>query len=129
MILLDTCTLLWLAGGMQKKLSETACESLRRHPGQLCVSSISALEIGLKSRKGQLELPMDPRAWFQAALAEHGIREIPVDGDIAARAAMLPPLHADPCDRVIVATAERYDGVVLTPDALLHAYPQARCRW
>lgn len=129
MILLDTCTLLWLAGGLHKKLSETARELLRRHVGELCVSSISALEIGIKLRKGKLDLQTNPRDWFVRALAAHGVREIPVDGDIAARSTMLPPLHADPCDRIIVATAEHYDGTILTPDALVRAYPQVTCRW
>lgn len=36
---------------------------------------------------------------------EQGMSEIPVDGPIAARAGLLPALHGDPGDRLIVATA------------------------
>ena len=129
MILLDTCALLWLAGGARDRLSETALETIRRHRLELCVSAISALEIGIKAAKGALALSLDPATWFASALETHGVREIAVDGRIAATSTMLPRVHADPCDRIIVATALRYDAVILSPDEALRAYRGTNCRW
>ncbi len=59
----------------------------------------------------------------------HGLHEIPVHGSIAASSTMLPQLHKDPCDRVIISTAQRYDLIVLTPDALITRYPDVRTSW
>ena len=93
------------------------------------MSSISALEIGLKHRKGALELPLPPDQWFPQALAFHGLVEIGVDSETALRSAALPPLHLDPCDRILVATALIRSLSVLSPDPLLCAYPGVRCEW
>lgn len=128
MILLDTCTLLWLVGGSDR-LSATARERLSEAAGELFVSSISAFEIGIKQRKGKLTLPMDAERWFAGALEFHGLLEVPVDARIAVRSTQLPPLHADPCDRMIVATAQLLGLTVLTPDPGIAAYPDADTAW
>ena len=128
MILLDTCTLLWLASD-QSRLSASAVESIRAHAGFLFVSSISAFEIGIGERKGRLSLPLPAERYYAVALASHGLHELPVDGLIAARSTALPSLHADPADRMIVATAQAQDLSVLTPDPLIAAYPDTRVVW
>ncbi len=128
MILLDTCTLLWLASD-QSQLSSQATRLISEQAGFLFVSAITALEIGLKQRKGRLTLPLPAERYYAAALAQHGLLEIAIDGVIAARSTMLPPLHADPADRILVATAQRRSLTVLTPDARIHAYPDTQVAW
>jgi PIN domain nuclease of toxin-antitoxin system len=59
----------------------------------------------------------------------HGLTEIPVSGRIACRSTQLPPLHADPCDRIIVATALVSAIAVLSPDPLIAAYPGIEVAW
>ena len=54
--------------------------------------------------KERVDLGQDVRAWRTRLLRE-GLIEIPVDGDIAIRANQLTDFHADPADRLIVATA------------------------
>ena len=54
--------------------------------------------------KGRLTLLQDMGSWRQALLQD-GLVEIPVDGEIGIRAAGLADFHADPADRLIVATA------------------------
>ena len=46
----------------------------------------------------------DMRSW-RATLLDDGLIEIPVDGDIGIRANSLVNFHADPADRIIVATS------------------------
>ncbi|HEV7667965.1 MAG TPA: type II toxin-antitoxin system VapC family toxin [Thermoanaerobaculia bacterium] len=128
MLLLDTCALLWLVGD-RGKLSATAVGRIKTQRGELFVSAISAFEIGVKHRKGKLELPLEPGAWFEAALRFHGLRELPVTGSIAAASTALPLLHADPCDRLIVATALLHGMTVLTPDPLIAGYPGVQTVW
>jgi hypothetical protein len=41
----------------------------------------------------------------------------------------LPPLHPDPCDRIIVATALEHDWTIITPDPLIRQYPGVTVVW
>jgi len=127
-LLLDTCALLWLVAG-GRSLSSTAREEITRPDQRLFVSSITAFEIGVKHLRGALRLPLSPYAWYEGALEFHGITEIPVNGRIAALSTELPLLHSDPCDRMIVATAQRDDLAIVTPDPLIRAYPRTRTLW
>ena len=127
MWLLDTCALLWLVAD-QRKLSVRVRTILTPSDVKTFVSAISAFEIAIKHRRGALKLPLSPELWYGEALDFHGIREIPVTGTIAAASALLPPIHGDPCDRMIVATAQAEGLTVLTPDEKIRAY-EVRAIW
>src|SRR5687768_12594725 len=105
MLLLDSCTLMWLVDD-QSKLSKSAIDCLREERSALYVSAISASEIAQKHFVGKLRLPLSPESWFRRALDVHSINEVPITSEIAIAAAELPRIHKDPCDRIIVATAK-----------------------
>lgn len=128
MFLLDTCVLLWLVME-QEKLSEKAKSTLDRVEEVVFVSAISALEIGLKVQKGKLELPLSVAAWFSESLKLHGLKELPVTSSIAAESALLPAVHRDPFDRILVATARLHNLTIITPDDQIRAYPETRYLW
>ena len=128
MLLLDTCTLLWLAAD-EARLSDPARELIRENADSLFVSAISAFEIAVKHRKGALRLPVAPGSWFPHIVQHHGIQELPVTSGIAILSAELPLLHNDPCDRIIVATAHTERLRILTPDPLIRAYPGTEVCW
>jgi len=128
MLLLDTCVLLWLADD-QGKLSEDAVKGIESNAGSLFVSAITAFEISLKCRKGKLDLPLDPWDWYRKALSLHGLNEIPITGPCAARAAALPVIHGDPCDRFIVAAALDDGLKIVTPDSVIPTYPGVKVVW
>jgi PIN domain nuclease of toxin-antitoxin system len=128
MLLLDTCALLWLAAE-PSRLSPAARDAIAAQPAQLFVSAISAFEIGLKHRKGRLDLGMAPEAWWSRAVAHHGLRVLPVTDAIALASTALPTLHADPCDRIIVSTAELHGTRIVTSDPLIRQYPSAIVIW
>lgn len=129
MILLDTCTLLWIAAD-QRKISKKAKEIIEINAGALFVSAISALEIATKSRKGRLKLSMAVSTWFLKALEFHGIYEIPLTSDIVISSTKLPMLHSDPFDRIIIATAQKQSGMkICTSDKLIQQYKQADVVW
>ncbi len=58
----------------------------------------------MRIHSGRLDVLMDPEALRRDLLAQ-GLVEIPVSGVIGIRAGVLPELHGDPADRLIVATA------------------------
>ena len=128
MILLDTCTLLWLTLD-QAQLSAAATLCLRENAGRLYVSPLTAFEIGQKTAAGKLVLELPPARWFARALELHGLRECSFTSTIAMRASALPRLHADPVDRILVATAQNDAFTLLTPDPKIRAYPDLLTLW
>lgn len=126
MILLDTCTLLWLA---DRSLPPPLMALLGAHDDAVLVSGISAWEVGVKYAAGKLPLPAPPEVWWPGVVAHHDLGEVPVESEIALLSTRLPPLHADPADRILVATAMHLGATLLTPDPRIAAYPGVNVRW
>jgi PIN domain nuclease of toxin-antitoxin system len=128
-ILLDTCTLLWLAED-PPRLPRMVMAAIRHvAPGQRFLSAISAFEIGVKYRNGKLSLPKKPRQWVDESCAKRGLIVVPVTKDIAHRATELALYHRDPADRIIIATALEHDLTVLTPDLQFRRYKPIKLAW
>lgn len=128
MILLDTCTLLWLATD-QAALSNVARAEILKSAGSIYVSSISAFEIAIKAKKGKLILPKPPLEWFKLALSLHGLSEIHINADILGRSVSLPEHHHDPVDRILIATAQLNALTLITPDQHIAQYEALRLAW
>ena len=96
---------------------------------RLWVSAISAWEIGLLVQRGRLELTLPAREWIGRCEALSGLRFLPIDVALAVRTVELPDLHADPADRLIVASAERLGAVLVTRDDRLRRYAGVTTTW
>ena len=59
----------------------------------------------------------------------HGITELPVTGEISLLSTGLPPIHNDPCDRIIIATGQVNQLKILTCDKLISQYTEADVIW
>ncbi len=119
-MLLDTCAILWLSqGGVQ--FSPETRQKLAELPF-VHVSAMSGFEIGIKYQKGKLELPVPPSQWFSAIVLHHDLQVLPLDLEICIRSTELPPVHQDPCDRMIIATAQIKQLKVVTSDSIFAAY-------
>ena len=105
MILLDTHTVLWLRSG-DASLGAVARAEIQRawESDEVGLSAISFWEMAMLRDKGRIRYPEDLSRWRQEQLNQ-GLIEIPVDGEIGIRANSLADFHADPADRIIVATA------------------------
>jgi PIN domain nuclease of toxin-antitoxin system len=119
-MILDTCGLLWLAVD-GKRLSRLTLKEISEAPA-VFVSAISGFEIALKVAKGKLTLPLPPQAWFEQVVEHHGLAVIPLELPICIAAAQLPPVHDDPCDRFIIATAKLNNLTVVTTDERFAEY-------
>ncbi len=127
-MLLDTCTLLWLAstptalpGYVRRLIADNA--------GNLFISAITAFEIGIKHQRGALRLPLSPADWIARVLDYHGVQAIAVDWRVAERSTALPLLHKDPADRIIIATSLATGAPIITPDRKIKQYPGVRVVW
>jgi PIN domain nuclease of toxin-antitoxin system len=119
-MILDTCALLWLASG-SKRLSRATLKAINEAP-VVHVSAISGFEIALKSARGKLMLPHPAPEWFEKVIAHHGLAVLPLDLNICLAAAALPPIHDDPCDRFIIASAKLNRLSVVTADERFAGY-------
>ena len=122
MRLLDTHVVIWYRED-NPRLGTQARDEFDRalQDGDAAISVISYWEIAMQIQKGRLELSLDLEAWRQDLL-RYGLLEIPVSADIATRAGLLPDIHGDPCDRLIVATA--LEGhLLITADERILAWP------
>lgn len=116
MILLDTHTVIWMDQGdrrLRPALRERIEEALREEA--VGVSTMSFWEVAMRIRKRQMDFIEDVEAWRQHLL-DDGLIELPVTGPIAAQAGLLPDLHGDPADRIIIATALAGNHELATAD-------------
>ena len=116
MLVLDTQTLLWWWFDV-RRLGARATSMIEDHldRGQIAVSSFSFWEISMLQLKERIDFVADIRAW-RDGLVDRGVRILDVTAEIAIRANELADFHADPADRIIVATALD-DHQLMTSDA------------
>ncbi len=85
---------------------------------ELAVSAMTFWEVAMLKGKGRLDFPEDVGLWRRELLTQ-GVIEIPIDGEIGIRANALPDFHADPADRIIVATALGGHRLLTADDLIL----------
>jgi PIN domain nuclease of toxin-antitoxin system len=125
-LLLDSHVWVWTVNGdaaLGRKAKTVIRERARRNA--LAVSGISFWELAVKAGKGRLELLPDVRAWLAAASSVAGLGVIDVDRDLMLRATSLEWPHADPADRMLVATAIFHDLDLVTADRVILEYARA----
>jgi PIN domain nuclease of toxin-antitoxin system len=87
------------------------------------VSPISAWELGLLSAKGRLPATRSPMDLFGEVLATPGMRIEALSPEVLIESSFLPgKLHRDPADRILIATARRYDLTLVTRDQTILDY-------
>ena len=119
-LLLDTCALVWLTMDAPE-LSSTARSAINT-ADMVYVSAISAWEIGLKTSRRVLKLPLPPAEWFSRALDHHHLTLADLSVDVLVAANSLPWHHRDPADRFIIATAIHLNATVVTRDRRFELY-------
>lgn len=127
-LLLDTHIWLWHLTGDAERLSPALVRALDRAGAmaQLYVSDISCWEVAVKAVKGKLTLAVDVERWLARAERAPGIRFVPVDRATLVASTVLPgPMHGDPADRMLVATARLRGMPLVTADAEIVAYARA----
>ena len=124
MIIVDTHVLIWAVDDDPRLGSggRAAVDGSRSADG-IGVSAITPWEIALLTDKGRLRLGRDVASWLDAVLDLPGIQLMPILPAIAIDSVRLPgSFHADPADRLIVATARHHHAPVLTADRAILEY-------
>lgn len=113
--LLDTH--IWLWGMLEpNRIGPKTLLELRNSVNEIWLSPISIWEALLLNAKGKIHLSLDLVEWLAESTA--GTREAPLTHEIALVAQQLP-LHGDPADRFLAATAKVLDLTLVTADERL----------
>lgn len=126
-LLVDTCAFLWIAGG-GGSISPQAAAVFASPDNDVYLSAASAWEIAIKYALGRLPLPVAPHRFVVEERDRRGVMSLAIDEESTLHVAKLPPIHADPFDRLLVAQAIVHGMTILTPDPILARYP-ARTLW
>lgn len=128
-VLLDTCAILW-AVLEPERLSADARRSLEAAGTCVHVSPISVAEIACAVERGRISLTEHWKPWCRRYFAANDWTTVSIDMEVVAEAYSLPPpFHADPADRLIVATARVRNLHLITGDRLILAYPHVQTVW
>lgn len=120
-LLLDTHLLLWAASDPERM--PAAARALIQDPQhQLIFSAASLWEIAIKRAPGRRNFRADP-ALLRRGLLDNGYTELAITGRHAVAVAVLPALHKDPFDRMLIAQATADGLLLLTVDPAVARYP------
>lgn len=92
------------------------------------LSVASIWEIAIKHDLGKLPLPSAPQDFIPSRLSITGTEALAITASHALRVSILPRIHRDPFDRMIVAQALVEGVPVLTVDRMLGRYGVERLK-
>ena len=120
-LLPDTHLLVWLADG-SSALPEAAADLMRDPDNDVVFSVASLWEVAIKFALGRPEFDLDPRV-LRRGLLDNGFSELEVTAQHALATVLLPSIHKDPFDRLLIAQATVEGMTLLTVDATILRYP------
>lgn len=115
-LLLDTHIVLWAV--LDDPRLKPAHRAAIAEADALFISAASVWEVSIKTALGKLDVPDD---LFDTARAA-GAQALPITWEHASVAGALPPYHADPFDRMLIAQARHENIVLVTADQRMKAY-------
>jgi PIN domain nuclease of toxin-antitoxin system len=120
-VLLDTHVLLWWLKDTGRLGAETR-RLIRSPETSICVSAASIWEISIKAALGRLELREPFAEALPHELERQGFRPLTIAFQHALAVRKLPPHHADPFDRMLIAQAPCEDLTLVTSDSRIRDY-------
>ena len=129
MVLLDTHALIWLLGD-HENLSETAINTI--NAGERCVSIASFWEIAIKSSLADAKRRLVMETSLLAVADEcrrNSIHILPITPEDCFHVTLLPHIHSDPFDRLIIAQALERGIPLITKDERIWKYQELQKIW
>ena len=121
-VLLDTHVLIWFRA-CPERLGKATLKLLGASETEVAISVVSSLEVAQLVSKGKVSLPCDVSAWMTEGWRIFSCEETPITTKICDEAYRLPgEFHADPADRLLVATARVHRWSIVTADRRILDY-------
>ena len=118
--LLDTHLLLW-AAGQPELLSQEARDLLDDPMNELLFSAANLWEVTIKRALDRDDFQVNPRL-LRRGLLDNGYGELAITSEHAIAVELLPPIHKDPFDRILIAQSVVEGIMLLTSDPLVARY-------
>lgn len=126
MILLDTCALLWFLHD-DPMLPERVAERIEESE-KVYLSIASLWEVAIKKTIKKLDIPETVKE-LEKKCEEKQIFILPIKTAYLERIQNLPMIHADPFDRLIMATAIEENLTLFTDDGKIKLYECVMQEW
>lgn len=120
-LLLDTHILLWAAGDPEQ-MSIAARQLLNDAGNELFFSAANLWEISIKRSLGRKDFSVEPRI-LRRGLLDNGYGELNITSEHAVAIDVLPPIHKDPFDRMLLSQAMIEGITLVTADPIVASYP------
>lgn len=119
-VLIDTQLLLF-AAAQPDRLPAAAHELFVNVENELLFSAASIWEVTIKRGLGRPDFVIEPRL-LRRGLLDNNYIELPITSEHAITVDLLPPIHKDPFDRILIAQALTEGILFLTMDPLIAKY-------
>jgi len=120
-LLVDTHALIWMTG-QPVRLSPRARALLEDESNAVFASMVSFWEMAIKISLGKLDLGADWMGKLQGFMRDNAVSNLPLRPEHCTTLALLPFLHRDPFDRMLVAQALSEKQMLISKDRSLGSY-------
>ncbi|CDZ36708.1 PilT protein-like protein [Neorhizobium galegae bv. officinalis] len=125
--LLDTCAVIWMT--QNELLAARAADAVSDSKAMgipVYVSTATAWEMAMLVARGRIHETRDAKRWYDSFRQETEVAEKSVTADLFMASCILPqPIHKDPIDRILIATAREHDLTIITRDRAILSYGAA----
>ena len=118
--LLDTHVVIWMVED-SSNLPVSIKEIIENPDNQIAICSISLWEIAIKMNLGKLDLKL-PLEKLLGDIKNGGFNILQIENEYLEKLSVLPFIHKDPFDRLIMATALAEDLTIITTDENIQKY-------
>jgi len=116
-MLLDTHVWIWWltgAGDLSAGERQALNASAEIEPPRISAISLWEAQMLHSRQRFALDVPFEP--WLLQATSPDVVRVLPIDTSVILELDRMPPMHGDPADRLVVATARVHDLPLATHD-------------
>jgi PIN domain nuclease of toxin-antitoxin system len=113
---------LLLAAEQPERLSRDARDLLDDPSNDLLFSAASLWEVTIKRALGRDDFRVDPRL-LRRGLLDNGCSELAITSEHAIAVELLPSIHKDPFDRILLSQSLVEGVTLLTSDPVMTRYP------
>ncbi len=97
-------------------------DAIRDASNDVYLSVASVWESIIKYQLGKLPLPRSPEIYLPEQRERHHIASLGIDEGSVTQLAILPMLHRDPFDRLLICQAKQHGMTIATADPTIKAY-------
>ncbi len=120
-LLLDTHVFLWFISG-DDRLPNFMRKAIIDMKNEAYLSVVSLWEAIIKHQIGRLPLPESPWKYLPLQRERHKIMSLPIYESSVVNLEILPDIHRDPFDRMLICQAMNHDLTIVTVDNLIRKY-------